>query len=147
MGKGDEYECPDCGTSFGFGQAECPDCGVEMDWDETQGVEIGEEPAKLVDPRLPQIEEEMVPLEPVFTRLGLVLMLLTCLAFIGTILLMRWDTWVQGASVDSIGDDQRMLIYAGSVATTALAILAILDILKGQTKPVGAPGGEVGSSQ
>jgi len=146
MGKVDEYDCPDCGTSFGFGQEQCPNCGVEMDWDDTEGVEIGNEPVRLVDPRLPPDEDDMIPPEPEFTRLGLVLMMLTGLAFLATILLMRWDTWVQGAAEDSIGDDQRVLIYAGAVATAAFAILAILEIFRGQTKPAGVAGGEAGHS-
>ena len=146
MGKGDEYECPDCGTSFGFGEEHCPECDVEMDWDDAKGVEIGNEPVRLVDPRLPPIVDDTLPREPVFSRWGLVVMLLTCLAFLATILLMRWDTWVQGAAVDSIGEDQRMLIYAGAITTTAFAILAILDIFRGQTKPVGVPGGDARSS-
>jgi hypothetical protein len=147
MGRGDEYECPDCGTSFGFGQGQCPGCGVTMDWDDAEGVEIGVEPAKLVDPRLPRVQDELAPQEPVFTQWGLVFLLLTCLAFVSTILLMRWDTWVRGAAVDSIGDDQRSLIYGGAGATAVFAVLAIWDIFRGQSKPVGFPGGDAGPSR
>ncbi|UCC94151.1 MAG: hypothetical protein JSW25_05685 [Thermoplasmata archaeon] len=139
MGRGNEYECPDCGASFGFGKEECPSCGVEIDWDGTESVEIGEEPVRLVDPRLPEVREEVVPPEPIFSRWGLIFVLLTVLAFSGTVLLMRWDTWVRGEEVDSIGDSQRTLIYAGTFATTAFAILAILDIMRGQTTLAGVP--------
>jgi hypothetical protein len=142
MGKGEEYECPDCGASFGFGQDSCPGCGVDVDWDDVQGVVIGNEPTRLVDPRLEQVSEEIVPPEPVFSRWGLVFTLLTALGFAGTLLLMRWDTWVRGAAEDSIGDDQRLLIYAGAVATTVFAILAILDIVRGQSKAVASPGSD-----
>lgn len=142
MGKGDEYECPECGGAFGFGQGQCPECGVGIDWDDARGVEIGREPDTLVDPRLPLVKEELVPPEPIFSRWGLAFLLLTVLAFSGTVVLMRWDTWVQGAAEDSVGDDQRTLIYAGAVATTVFAILAILDIFRGQTKAATAPGGD-----
>jgi hypothetical protein len=142
MGRGEEYECPDCGASFGFGQDNCPGCGADVDWDDVKGVEIGNEPTRLVDPRLEPVREEVVPPEPVFSQWGLVFTLLTALGFAGTLLLMRWDTWVRGAAEDSIGDDQRLLIYAGAVATTVFAILAILDIVRGQSKPVASPGSD-----
>ena len=140
MGKGEEYECPDCGASFGFGQDSCPGCGVDMDWDDVRGVEIAMDPLRLVDPRLDRVRDEVVPPEPIFSRWGLSFTLLTALSFAGTLLLLRWDTWVRGASEDSIGDDQRVLIYAGAVTTTVFAILAILDIVRGQAKAVGVSG-------
>jgi hypothetical protein len=142
MGKGEEYECPDCGASFGFGEDSCPGCGADVDWDDVRGVEIGNEPTRLVDPRLEPVRDEVVPPEPVFSRWGLVFTVLTALGFAGTLLLMRWDTWVRGAAEDSIGDDQRPLIYAGAIATTVFAILAILDIVRGQSKAVPSPGSD-----
>jgi hypothetical protein len=138
MGEGEEYECPDCGTSFGFGEGECPNCGVDLDWDDTEAVEIGHEPMRLVDPQLPEVSEEVVPPEAVFSKYGMVFALLTAVAFLGTLLLIRWDTWIAGAAEDSIGDDQRLLIYAGAVATIAFALMAIFDIMRGQTKATGA---------
>jgi len=131
MGGGDDYECPECGGGFPFGTERCPDCGVEMEWDDAQGVEIGREPLTLTDPRLPREEVPAPGPEAVFSRAGLACVLLTAVAFVGTVVLMRWDTWVRGAAEDVIGDDQRMLIYAGAVATTVLALMAILDILRG----------------
>ncbi len=141
MGNGEFYECPDCGASFAFGEEVCPECGVTIDWDDIQGVEVGKEPLRLVDPRLPKVEEEVVPPEPIFSQWGLIFVLLTVIGFVGTLLLMRWDSWVRGAEEDVIGDTQRMLIYAGAVATTAFAILAILDIVRGQSKTVAMPEG------
>lgn len=138
MGEGDEYECPECSSSFGFGEDECPDCGVELDWDETEAVEIAKEPMRLVDPQLPGPRDEMVPPGPVFSKWGLVFGFLTAGAFLGTLLLIRWDTWVMGEAADSIGDDQRILIYGGAIATTAFAVVAILDIMRGQAKATGA---------
>lgn len=141
MGNGEYYECPDCSASFDFGEETCPDCGVVIDWDDLRGVEVGKEPMRLVDPQLPKVEEEVVPPEPIFSQWGLIFMLLTVIGFVGTLLLIRWDTWVRGAEEDVIGDTQRMLIYAGAVATTVFAILAILDIVRGQPKPSAMPGG------
>ena len=142
MGSGEDYECPDCGTSFEFGRETCPGCGVGIEWDDVEGVEIERQPVRLVDPRLPEVEEEVVPPDPNFSRWGLVFALLTVLGFFGTLLLMRWDTWVMGEVEDVIGDEQRTLIYAGAAATTAFAILAILDIVRGQAKAASVVGGE-----
>ncbi len=139
MGNGEYYECPECGTSFGFGEDSCPGCGVDMDWDDVRVVEIGQEPTKLIDPQLERARHEVVPPEPVFSRWGVIFALLTALGFLGTILLLRWDTWVRGAPEETIGDEQRVSIYAGAVATTAFAILAILDIVRGQAKAASMP--------
>jgi hypothetical protein len=139
MGGGEEYECPDCGSSFTYGAENCPDCGVDFDWDDTEGVEIGTDRLRLVDPRLPPEEVEKVPVEPIFTPWGTMFALLTVAAFVGTVLLMNWDTWVRGAAEASIGYSQRMLIYAGAVVTTVFAVLAIIDILRGHGKPGGVP--------
>jgi hypothetical protein len=142
MGNGDDYECPECGASFAFGEDSCPGCGVDMDWDDVTAVEIGREPTRLIDPRLEGQENKTASPEPVFSRWGTVFALLTALGFLGTLLLLRWDTWVRGAPEDAIGDDQRILIYAGAVATTVFAILAILDIVRGQAKAASAPGSD-----
>ncbi len=138
MGDGDEFECPDCGSSFSYGTVSCPGCGVEIDWDpgddlETEEVEV--EGLTLVDPRLPAEEPpEEVP-ERLFSRFGLVWAVLTVLAFMGTVLLLNWDIWIRGEAESSIGDTQRMMIYAGAITTTVFAILTIIDLLKGGVQP------------
>jgi hypothetical protein len=55
---------------------------------------------------------------------------LTFLGFLGTVLLLRWDTWVQGAAEESVGDNQRMLIYAGGVTTVVFGLVAIFDAMR-----------------
>ena len=139
MGDGDAFECPDCGSSFSYGTVSCPGCGVEIEWDpgdelETEEVEV--EGLTLVDPRLPAAEEppEEVP-DRVFSRFGLVWAVLTVLAFTGTVLLLNWDIWIRGEAESSIGDTQRTMIYTGAIATTAFAILTIIDLLRGGAAP------------
>jgi len=102
-----------------------------MEWDDAEGVEIGSKPLTLTDPRLPREQAPRTERDVVFSRLGLACVLLTAVAFSGTVVLMRWDTWVRGAAEDAVGDEQRTMIYAGAIATTVLALLAILDILRG----------------
>lgn len=133
MGDGDAFECPDCGSSFSYGTVSCPGCGVEIEWDPADELEV--EGLTLVDPRLPAEEPlEEVP-ERVFSRFGLVWAVLTVLAFTGTVLLLNWDTWIRGEAESSIGDTQRMMIYAGAIATTAFAILTIIDLFRGGDAP------------
>jgi len=138
MVEGDEFECPDCGSSFSYGTVSCPGCGVEIDWDpgeelETEEVEV--EGLTLVDPRLPPEEPlEEVP-DRLFSRFGLVWAVITVLAFSGTVLLLNWDTWIRGEAESSIGDTQRMMIYAGAIVTTFFAFLTIYDLLKGGVLP------------
>lgn len=138
MGEGDAFECPDCGSSFTLGTGTCPGCGVELEWDEADELEAEEnmeEPLQLVDPRLPPEERGTDPEERVFSRFGLVFALLTIVAFVGTVVLLNWDTWIRGEPEASIGDTQRMLIYAGAVATTIFAVLTIFDLLRGGPTP------------
>jgi hypothetical protein len=138
MAGGDEFECPDCGSPFPLGTARCPGCGVELEWDDTDGLEAEEvmhEPLELVDPRLPPREGNPPATDRVFSRLGLLGAALTVAAFIGTTVLLNWDTWVRGEAEASVGDTQRLLIYAGAVATTVFALLTIYDLLRGGPTP------------
>ena len=130
LGEGEGFECPDCGGDLALGQATCPGCGVGVDWDDLETHEIVDGGVRLMDPRLPPIEEPESEPQLVFSRWGTVFAALTVSAFVSTVLLLRWDTWVQGAPEDSIGDSQRMWIYAGAVATTVLAVLSILDVIR-----------------
>ncbi len=70
-----------------------------------------------------------------FSRFGLVWAVLTVLAFTGTVLLLNWDIWIRGEAESSIGDTQRTMIYTGAIATTAFAILTIIDLLRGGAAP------------
>jgi predicted RNA-binding Zn-ribbon protein involved in translation (DUF1610 family) len=65
-----------------------------------------------------------------FTLLGLVFLVLALLALGFTILVARYDTWVQGAAEESMGDDQLTMFYAGLVAFTVFVIIAVIDLLR-----------------
>ena len=131
MGNGDEFECPDCSSSFSYGTVSCPGCDGVIDWDldeEMDTVEV--EGLTLVDPRLPPEEpREEVP-DRLLSRFGLIWAVLSIGAFAGTVLLLNWDTWIRGEAESSIGDSQRMMIYAGATTTTVFAVLTIYDLLK-----------------
>jgi hypothetical protein len=127
--EGLEYECPECGSGFTEGVDRCPGCGVGIEWDEDDP----EEAIPDLDERLERIQQTLEVghegSERVFSRYGLAFALLTLLAFFATVLVIRWDTLVQGAEVDLIGESQRLVVYAGAIATTIFAVLSIIDVV------------------
>jgi hypothetical protein len=129
-GDGAEYECPDCGSSFAEGTERCPGCGAEVEWEGAPIAPSSEIEKASRDLDRLQDDPSMVEAESVLSRLGTVFALLTVLGFLGTLLILRWDTWVQGAEVDSIGDNQRLMVYGGAVATMAFAVASIIDVLR-----------------
>lgn len=65
-----------------------------------------------------------------FTLIGLVFVILAVLALLFTIVMARYDTWIQGAAEESMGDNQRMMFMAGFVAFTIFLLVAIWDLLR-----------------
>ncbi len=65
-----------------------------------------------------------------FTLMGLVFAILALLALAFSIVMARYDTWIQGAAEESMGDDQLMFFYAGLVAFTLCTIIAVADLLR-----------------
>jgi hypothetical protein len=127
--EGKDYECPECGSDFPEGTDRCPGCGVGIEWDE----DAPEDGVPDLDERLERIEQSLGEgregSERVFSRFGLAFAMLTLLAFFATVLVIRWDTLVQGAEVDTIGESQRLVVYAGAIATTVFALLSIIDVV------------------
>jgi DNA-directed RNA polymerase subunit RPC12/RpoP len=71
-----------------------------------------------------------------FTLLGLVFLVLALMALGFTVLVARYDTWIQGAAEESMGDNQLTMFYAGLVAFTTFVIVAVVDLLR---TPKGRP--------
>lgn len=141
MGAGEDYVCPDCGAFFSEHARRCPGCGAALDWDDLdlhETEEGGDGVLRLVDPRLPHVEggdeggEDVGTAPPLCSPFGWVCMVLTVAAFLGTIVLLRWDTIVHDAAEESIGSSQRLMVYTGLAATTVLAAFTIVDILRTQ---------------
>jgi DNA-directed RNA polymerase subunit RPC12/RpoP len=73
-----------------------------------------------------------------FTLVGMVFIVLALLALVFTIVVARYDTWIQGASEESMGDNQLTMFYAGLAAFTVFVMIAIIDLLKTpRAKPTG----------
>jgi predicted RNA-binding Zn-ribbon protein involved in translation (DUF1610 family) len=65
-----------------------------------------------------------------FTLVGLVFAILAILALAFTIVVARYDTWVQGAAEESMGDNQMMLFYASLSAFAISILIAVVDLLR-----------------
>ncbi len=65
-----------------------------------------------------------------FTLVGLVFAIMALLALAFTIVVARYDTWIQGAAEESMGDNQMMFFYAGLVAFAVFIVIAVADLLR-----------------
>ena len=150
-----EYECPECGAYFPAGAKRCPGCGKELDLEgdeentvdeflkeitdrleePEEAVEV-EEPLEEIPPE--DILEEVPPIahkKPklyvgLFSILGLTFIILTVAALIATIIALRWDTWINGAAEETIGDYQMNIVYLGVAGIIVCAIVSVMDILR-----------------
>ncbi len=65
------------------------------------------------------------------------IIVIAIVALVFTIVMARYDTWVQGAAEESMGDNQKMLFYAGLVVFAGCILVAVADLLR---TPKGARG-------
>ncbi len=72
-----------------------------------------------------------------FTAIGILFIAIAITALVFTIVMARYDTWVQGAAEESMGDNQKMLFYAGLVVFAGCIMVAVADLLR---TPKGARG-------
>ena len=154
-----EYECPECGASLPAGTKFCTACKAEIDWgggendavdeileditksmepDEEADEEATEVPEELEEVPPGEILEEIPPVAQkgpklyggLFSVVGLTFIVLTVAALIATILALRWDTWINGAAEESIGDRQALFVYLGVAGTAVCAIVSVVDVLR-----------------
>ena len=128
--------------------AEGPEAPEEAIEEESKAPEeaVEEEPV-LPEEEVPEELEELPPEEileevpPVaykgpklyaglFSVVGLAFIVLTVAALIATILALRWDTWINGAAEESIGDRQVLFVYLGVAGTVVCAIVSVVDVLR-----------------
>jgi hypothetical protein len=69
-----------------------------------------------------------------FSKLGLAFLSLAIIAIIGTIILARYDTIIQGAAEESVGDQQRLYIYLGVVGIIVCGAIAGIDAMRNKGK-------------
>jgi len=97
--------------------------------EETQE-EPGPEGSETGEPRDDPLPETPRPSVGPLSLLGAVFLVLTMLALIGTIVLLRYDTLVSGADEETIGDTQWTYIYMAAGGLALFAVLTIIDVLR-----------------
>jgi DNA-directed RNA polymerase subunit RPC12/RpoP len=65
-----------------------------------------------------------------FTKVGLIFLSMSIVALAFTVVMARYDTWIQGAAVESMGDNQRILFMAGLLAFSACMMVAAIDLIR-----------------
>ena len=135
MSEDEGYECPKCGAPITTKMSSCPTCGIELEWEQ-----VGTEPQEEVE--VPEGDLATAPEEPPPTPakgpklyiglsiIGLVFALLTVVAIIGTVVLFNYDTWIDGADENNIGDTQIMYIYGAVAGIVVCALIVVFDFMK-----------------
>jgi hypothetical protein len=149
-------QCPGCGLEFASDDDEgpsVPDEGHEAACEgagDEEPVEVGATQEELSEGATGDEAADEAPTEeptlPASTGpsrkgflgglldpVGLTFLVLTFLAVVGTVVLMHWDVWVQGASAESVGDRQRLLVYMGVLGVVVCAIVTVVDIMRHRT--------------
>ena len=102
--------------------------------------EYAPEPAPELEPVPEPAYEEPEPSAPAMdappkkgkalSTLGMVFALLTVVAIIGTVVLLNYDTWIDGADENNIGDTQIMYVYGAVAGIVVCALIVVFDFMK-----------------
>jgi hypothetical protein len=65
-----------------------------------------------------------------FTTLGITFVILAAIAFVFTVVMARYDTWIQGAAEETMGQNQRTMFIAGLLGFAVSIVVAIYDLLR-----------------
>ena len=93
--------------------------------------ELEELPPKEILEDVPPIAHKKPKLYAgLFSVVGLTFIVLTVAALIATILTLRWDTWINSAVEETIGDYQMNFVYLGTAGIVVCAIVSAVDVLR-----------------
>ena len=127
MPDDETFECPECGAPITTKMSNCPTCGIELEWDE---VEIPEEDLATAPEEPTPTPAKGPKLYVGLSIIGLVFALLTVVAIIGTVVLLNYDTWIDGADENNIGDTQIMYVYGAVAGIVVCALIVVFDFMK-----------------
>ena len=81
------------------------------------------------EPYAPAMDAPTKKGKPLST-LGMVFALLAVVAIIGTVVLLNYDTWIDGADENNIGDTQIMYVYGAVAGVVVCALIVVFDFVK-----------------
>jgi len=147
----DAKSCPGCGVVFASGEQEVAAEASPSAWEEAPAPEEGTEAVGFVRGKAEASHgsqaaaegegqahpAEAVPQPPgrrvyevTLSKLGIAFLVLTAVAIVGTVILMNWDIWVSGASKETVGPRQGLLIAAGFLAIAVGMTVTVYDVLR-----------------
>ena len=129
------YECPECGAPITTKMSSCPTCGIELEWEQDgtkpqEELEIHEEDLATTPEEPPPTPAKGPKLYGGLSIIGLVFAILTVVAIIGTVVLLNYDTWIDGADENNIGDTQIMYVYGAVAGIVVCALIVVFDFMK-----------------
>ena len=135
MPEDEGFECPECGAPINTEMSNCPSCGIELGWEQVgpepqEGVEIPEEDLATAPEEPPPTPAKGLKRYVGLSIIGLVFALLTVVAIIGTVVLLNYDTWIDGADENNIGDTQIMYIYGAVAGIVVCALIVVFDFVR-----------------
>jgi hypothetical protein len=146
----DAKSCPGCGVVFDSGEEEAAlDAGPPAEEDAPVPEEAAVEAEEADDEAEPSGEEPAAPAKGgraappeapppprgrlyggVFSNMGVAYLILAVVAVVGTVVLMHWDVWVSGASKETVGPRQGLLIDLGLLGIFIFAGLTVIDLVR-----------------
>jgi hypothetical protein len=120
-------------------ESEAPAYDPSPPVEEPSPAEAEEAPEPVVEEPYEEPEPEPIAAAPVekggpLSKLGIAFIVLTIVAIVATLLAAKYDTWIQGASEESVGDRQQLFIYLGIVGIIVCAVIATFDMIRYRKK-------------
>jgi hypothetical protein len=147
--------CPGCGMEFEWDEDETEEALDELIEQVEEGAEARDadtdlpgtpmlEPEVTPPPEIPEPEPGPEPEPEPYTSagveppkgkrplsiLGWVFVILAVIAVIGTVVLLNYDTWVQGADENNIGDTQMMYVYLAVAGIVVCLLIVVFDYVR-----------------
>ena len=93
-------------------------------------VEAVEAPAEMPVEEAPMVLEEPVAKKKALSMLGIAFAVLAVVSVIGLMVVLNYDTWINGDAENSIGDTQMMYVYLAVVAVIVCLLVVVFDFVR-----------------
>jgi uncharacterized Zn finger protein (UPF0148 family) len=112
-----------------------PDEVTEAPYDPTPEPEVVAAIAAVETAEPPLEEAPMAVGEPpakkkALSMLGIVFAFLAVVSVIGLLVVLNYDTWIDGAEENSIGDTQIMYVYLAAIAVVVCILVVVFDFVR-----------------